>query len=154
MVSMPMVSMSMLMLMLALMLALTLMPSPAAAQFAVVGDAIPTPLTAEPGNAARGRAVIVNRQTGLCLLCHTGPFAEEPFQGSLAPSLAGVGGRLSAGQLRLRLVDGRQLNPATIMPSYLRADGLQRVGTAWWGKPLLSAQQIEDVIAMLLELQP
>ena len=118
-------------------------------------DAIDEPLTAVPGDAARGREIVVNRQLGLCLLCHTGPFPEERFQGNLAPDLGGAGARWSAGQLRLRLVDGRRLNPQTIMPAYHRDrdDGLARVGSAWQGKPLLSAQQVEDVVAFLRTLQ-
>ncbi|WP_295646564.1 sulfur oxidation c-type cytochrome SoxX [uncultured Methylibium sp.] len=128
----------------------------AAAQVAapvVVGDAIPSPLTAAPGDAARGRAIVADRRVGLCLLCHSGPFPEEPFQGDLAPSLAGAGSRLDAGRLRLRLVDSRRLNPASLMPSYHRADGLQRVGSAWQGRPILDAQQIEDVVAFLMSLK-
>ncbi|MCC7347357.1 MAG: sulfur oxidation c-type cytochrome SoxX [Variibacter sp.] len=130
---------------------------PAAAQPAgapgVIGDAIPAPLTAAPGDAARGRRIVTTRQIGLCLLCHSGPFPEERFQGNLAPDLAGVGARWSAGQLRLRLVDSRRLNPETIMPSYFRTDGLERVGPAWRGKPVLDAGQIEDVIAFLQTLK-
>jgi L-cysteine S-thiosulfotransferase len=115
--------------------------------------AIDQPLTTVPGDAARGRAIVANRQVGLCLLCHTGPFPEERFQGALAPDLGGAGARWSEGQLRLRLVDGRRVNPQTIMPSYHRTDGLQRVGSAWQGKPVLEAQQIEDVVAFLSTLR-
>lgn len=118
-----------------------------------VGDSIATPLTATPGDAARGRAIVVNRQLGLCLLCHTGPFAEERFQGNLAPDLSGAGARWSEGQLRLRLVDSRRVDPQSIMPAYGRADGLDRVGAAWRGKTLLSAQQVEDVVAFLKTLR-
>ena len=120
--------------------------------YAVVGDAIPMPLTGAPGDPARGRALTINRQN-TCILCHNGPFPEERFQGDLAPSLAGAGGRWSEGQLRLRLVDGSRLNPATIMPSYYRIDGLTRVGPGWQGKPILSAEQIEDVVAYLVTLR-
>ncbi|MEO8805666.1 MAG: sulfur oxidation c-type cytochrome SoxX [Burkholderiaceae bacterium] len=123
------------------------------ATYQVVGDAIPRALTTTPGDAARGRAIVTNKQLGLCLLCHTGPFADEPFQGNLAPDLAGVGTRLTEGQLRLRLVDGRRTHPATIMPAYHRTEGLVRVGPTWQGKPLLAAQQIEDVVAFLLTLR-
>ena len=123
------------------------------APYQVVGDAIPLALTATPGDATRGRAIVTNKQLGLCLLCHTGPFDEEPFQGNLAPDLGGVGARFNEGQLRLRLVDGRRVNPATIMPAYHRTEGLVRVGPAWQGKPLLAAQQVEDVIAFLLTLR-
>lgn len=119
----------------------------------VVGDAIPASLTGAPGDAARGRAIVVNRQQGLCLLCHSGPFPEERQQGNLAPSLAGAGARWSEGQLRLRLVDARRLNPSTIMPPYHRVDGLVQVGAAWQGKPVLSAQQVEDVVAFLKTLR-
>ncbi len=92
-------------------------------------------------------------RTSTCILCHSGPFPEAKFQGDLAPSLAGAGSRWSEGQLRLRLVDASRLNPATIMPSYYRVDGLVRVGAAWRGKPILSAEQIEDVVAYLVTLR-
>ncbi len=119
----------------------------------VVGDAIPEPLTGAPGDPARGRTIVADRQKGLCLLCHPGPFPEQRFQGDLAPDLRGAGDRWSEGQLRLRLVDGSRLNPATIMPSYYRVDGLTRVGRTWANKPLLTAEQIEDVVAFLATLK-
>jgi sulfur-oxidizing protein SoxX len=121
--------------------------------FAIVGDAIPQPLTGARGDPARGRAIVVHRQTGLCLLCHSGPFPDERFQGTLAPDLAGAGARWSEGQLRLRLVDSSRVNPATIMPSYYRIEALTRVGPAWRGKPVLTAEQIEDVVAFLMTLR-
>jgi len=123
------------------------------AAHATATEAIDTPLTDVPGDAARGRAIVVNRQLGLCLLCHGGPFPEERFQGNMAPDLGGAGARWSEGQLRLRLVDGRRLNPQTLMPSYRRTDGLERVGAAWQGKAVLSAQQVEDVVAFLRTLK-
>jgi sulfur-oxidizing protein SoxX len=119
----------------------------------VVGDAIPSPLTGAPGDPARGRAIVADRQRGLCLLCHAGPFPEERFQGNLGPDLAGAESRWSEGQLRLRLVDGRRLNPDTIMPSYYRLDGLARVGPAWRGRPVLTAEEVEDVVAFLATLR-
>ena len=120
--------------------------------YTVTGDAIAEPLGAR-GDAARGRAIIVDRQKGLCLLCHTGPFPEQRFQGTLAPTLAGAGGRWNEGQLRLRMVDSGKLNPATIMPAYYRTEGLTRVGSAWQNKPVLTAEQIEDVVAFLATLK-
>lgn len=111
-----------------------------------------TPL-ASAGDAARGQAIVLKRQEGLCLLCHSGPFPQEPFQGNLAPTLSGVGARMSAGQLRLRMMDSRQVNPDSIMPPYFETRGLQRVGTAFSGKTLLTAQQVEDVVAFLQTLQ-
>jgi sulfur-oxidizing protein SoxX len=116
-------------------------------------DAIPASLTGAKGDPARGRAVVTNRQVGLCLLCHSGPFPEERFQGNLAPDLTGTGKRWSEGQLRLRIVDSSRINPATIMPAYHRTEGLVRVAPAWRGKPVLSAEQIEDVVAFLTTLR-
>lgn len=127
--------------------------APAVAAQQVVGDAIPASLTGQPGDAARGRAIVANRSVGLCLLCHSGPIAEERFQGNLAPSLAGAGSRWSEGQLRLRIVDGARLNADTIMPAYYRTSGLQRVARSFDGKTLLSAAQVEDVVAYLATLK-
>jgi sulfur-oxidizing protein SoxX len=120
--------------------------------YTITGDTIPESLTGAPGDAMRGRALVLER-TSTCILCHSGPFPEEKFQGDLAPSLSGSGSRWSEGQLRLRLVSASRLNPATIMPSYYRVDGLDRVATAWRGKPILSAEQIEDIVAYLATLR-
>jgi sulfur-oxidizing protein SoxX len=87
------------------------------------------------------------------LLCHTGPFPEQRFQGTLAPDLAGAGARAGEGQLRLRIVDASKLKPDTIMPPYYRIDGLERVAPAFKGKPVLTAEQIEDVVAYLTTLR-
>lgn len=120
--------------------------------YVIVGDAIPDRLTTTPGDVARGRALVVERSS-TCILCHSGPFPELRLQGDLAPNLAGSGSRWSEGQLRLRLVDAPHLNAATIMPSYYRVDGLDRVGPSWRGKPILSAEQIEDIVAYLASLR-
>ncbi|KQP45643.1 sulfur oxidation c-type cytochrome SoxX [Pseudorhodoferax sp. Leaf274] len=134
-----------------------LQAGPAAAQplapYQVQGDAIAAPLAGLAGDAARGRAIVASRQQGLCLLCHGAPIPEERFQGDLAPHLAGAGARFSTGQLRLRLVEPQRLAPGTLMPAYYRTEGLQQVGAAWRGKPLLDAQQIEDVVAYLSGLK-
>ena len=121
--------------------------------YVVVGDAIPTSLTGVPGDPERGRAIVGKRQIGLCLLCHSGPFPQERFQGNLAPDLSGAGARASAGQLRLRIVDASRLNPTTIMPPYYRIDDLVRVAAGFRDKPILSAEQIEDVVAFLMTLK-
>ena len=105
------------------------------------------------GDAQRGRALVADRTQGLCLLCHSAPIAEERFQGDLAPSLAGAGARWSAGQLRLRIVDSQRIKPDSIMPAYHRVDGLSQVGRDWRGKPVLDAQQVEDVVAYLQSLK-
>jgi sulfur-oxidizing protein SoxX len=121
--------------------------------YTVVGDAIPASLTGASGDATRGRAIVGNRQVGLCLLCHSGPFPEEKFQGTLAPDLKGAGTRWSEGQLRLRIVDSSRLKADTMMPAYYKIDGLARVAPAFAGKPVLSAEQIEDVVAYLMTLR-
>jgi sulfur-oxidizing protein SoxX len=115
-------------------------------------DEIPASLTGSKGDPARGRAVVANRQVGLCLLCHSGPIPEERFQGSLAPDLRGAA-RLSEGQIRARLVDPASANPQTLMPAYYRTEGLTRVAPSLRGKTILTAEQIEDVVAYLMTLR-
>jgi sulfur-oxidizing protein SoxX len=121
--------------------------------YGIVKDAIPVSLTGTAGNAARGRMLVLDRRVGLCLLCHSGPFPEERFQGTIGPDLSGIGARLSEGQIRLRIVEPARINTATIMPAYFRTEGLTRVGTAFRGKSILSAQQIEDIVAFLTGLR-
>jgi sulfur-oxidizing protein SoxX len=132
-------------------------PGPVVAQaimpYAVTGDAVPAPLTTQPGDPQRGRAIVASRQAGLCLLCHSGPIPEERFQGNLAPDLAGAGARYTAGQLRLRLVDPRRVNPQSFMPAFHADHTPSRVGANWIGKPILTAQQVEDVVAYLATLR-
>jgi sulfur-oxidizing protein SoxX len=115
-------------------------------------DSIPGSLTGAKGDPVRGRAIVANRQVGLCLLCHSGPFPEERFQGNLAPDLRSAA-RLTEGQIRQRLVDPSRANPQTIMPAYYRTDGLTRVAPSLRGKTILTAEQIEDVVAYLLTLK-
>jgi L-cysteine S-thiosulfotransferase len=126
---------------------------PALAPYEIIGDAISAPLNGLTGDKSRGRQIVVTRQKGLCLLCHSGPFPEERFQGDLSPSLSGAGSRSTEGQLRLRMVDSTKVNPASIMPAYHRTKGLSRVGRNFVDKPILSAQDIEDVVSFLKELK-
>jgi sulfur-oxidizing protein SoxX len=121
--------------------------------YQVVGDAIPSPLGGLVGDASRGRALVTDRRAGLCLLCHSGPFPEERFQGDLSTDLSGAGSRWSPGQLRLRLADARRLNADTVMPAYHRTAGLRQVAGAWQGRPIFSAQQVEDVVSFLETLK-
>jgi sulfur-oxidizing protein SoxX len=116
-------------------------------------DDLPVRPAGARGDPARGRAIVVSRQLGLCLLCHSGPFPEERFQGSIGPDLNGIGARLSEGEIRLRIVDPGRFNPATVMPAYFRDEGLTRVAPAYRGKTVLNAQQIEDVVAFLSSLK-
>lgn len=124
---------------------------PAVLQYKVSGDAIATPL-AVPGDALRGRDIVAGRE-GNCLLCHAIPETGARFMGDIAPPLSGIGARLSAAQLRLRVVDQSRLNPDTVMPSYFKVDGLHRVAPAFRGKPILNAAQVEDVVAFLQTLK-
>lgn len=110
------------------------------------------PLTTVPGDPARGRDVLMGRD-GNCLLCHAVPETGARFMGNLGPPLSGIGARMSAGELRLRLVDSRRLNPDTIMPSYYSTEGFVQVASAYHGKTVLNAQQIEDLIAYLATLR-
>jgi sulfur-oxidizing protein SoxX len=121
--------------------------------YTVIGDAIPQSLTGVAGDAGRGLGIVTNRQVGLCLLCHSGPYPQERFQGTMAPDLKGAGSRWNEGQLRLRIVDAARLNRETIMPPYYRVDGLSRVAPGFRGKPILTAEQIEDVVAYLATLK-
>ncbi|NRF69329.1 sulfur oxidation c-type cytochrome SoxX [Aquincola sp. S2] len=109
-------------------------------------------MAAAPGDPARGAAIVANRALSQCVLCHPAPGVPAHLRGDLAPDLAGVGARLNAEQLRLRIVEPQRFNPETIMPAYGRIDGLTRAAPAQRGKPLLDAQQIEDVVAYLATL--
>jgi sulfur-oxidizing protein SoxX len=129
------------------------LPIPSEAQVAWTGDAVQTALSPNPGDPIKGRAIVTSRQTGLCILCHSGPFPEERFQGNLAPDLRLSVANLSVGQLRARLVDPARSNPNTIMPAYFRIDHLQRVAPQFAGKTVLTGQEIEDVLAYLLTIK-
>lgn len=135
-------------------LGVLLLAAPAAAQplapVTVVEDGIPQPLTAAPGDARRGRVIAANSDRGNCLICHALPIPEAPVFGDLGPDLRGVGSRMTAPQIRLRLVNPKRINPDTTMPAYYRTDGLYRVARAYAGQPILSAQDIEDIVAYLL----
>jgi sulfur-oxidizing protein SoxX len=115
---------------------------------------INAPLVSQPGDVVRGRAIVLSRQSGLCILCHSGPFPEERFQGNMAPDLGVSAQRLTASQLRARIVDASVFNLETIMPAYYRAAELNRVASGYAGKTLLTGQEIEDVVAFLVSLKP
>jgi sulfur-oxidizing protein SoxX len=125
----------------------------ALAAFPIVGDTIPGALAGRVGDAARGLEVISDRRRGNCLICHSLSKTDEPFQGEVGPALDGVGGRLSAAQIRLRIVDSSRLNPSTPMPPFYRVEGLVNVAPEYKGRPALDAQQIEDIVAYLATLK-
>lgn len=138
--------------MLAAMAGYAVAAAPPLESYRIEGDAIHAPLVPGVGDPLRGREVISGRD-GNCLLCHAVAETGVRFMGDIAPPLSGVGGRLSEGQLRLRIVDSSRLNPDTVMPSYYKVEGLVRVAPAWRDKPVLTARQIEDVIAYLKTLK-
>ncbi len=120
--------------------------------YQVAGDGISAPLSNAAPDPARGRALLVSRDSN-CTLCHAAAETGERFFGTVGPPLSGVGNRLTAAQIRLRIVDPLFFNKESIMPAYYRVDGLNRVAETYRGKPVLTAEQIEDVIAYLLTLQ-
>lgn len=126
--------------------------APVIGDIEVVGDTIPHSLTGTPGDVAGGRDLAFARDRANCPVCHVIPSAEERLHGDIGPSLAGVADRLSEGQMRLMLVDMRRLHPTSIMPSYHRVDGLRRVATVYAGMPVLTAQEVEDILAFLMTL--
>jgi sulfur-oxidizing protein SoxX len=111
-----------------------------------------TALTDQPGDPARGKQTVLDPERGNCLICHPMPIAEAEFQGDVGPDLAGVGSRYGAGEIRLRVVDAKRLNPDSVMPAYYRTDGLYRVLNQYRGEPILTAQEVEDVVAYLMTL--
>lgn len=121
-------------------------PAPAA-------DAMPAPLADIAASAEAGRVIFGERETGNCVLCHRITGLDVPFQGDVGPDLTAVGQRLSPAQLRFRIVDASRLNPATVMPAYFRTEGLNRVADAWRGRTVLSAAQVEHLVAYLSSLQ-
>ena len=139
-------------------LAFTAMAGSAAAvglmSYEIVDDnSIPKSLTGAPGDAVKGRAVAIDRKLGNCLACHQMPIPEQPFHGETGPDLAGVADRYSEGELRLRVVNPKVINPATMMPAFYRAEGLNRVMKKFQGKPMLTAEQVEDIVAYLMTLK-
>ncbi len=119
-----------------------------------VNFAIEQPLCGLRGDAGRGRALAADSHGGNCLACHQMPIAEEPFHGTVGPPLDGVGGRYTAAQIRLRIVDEQLVNPWTIMPGFYRDPAeANRVAGEFWGKTFLSAQQVEDLVAYLVTLK-
>lgn len=134
-----------------------LMAVPAWAQpkivYEVRGDAIPDPLVARPGDAANGARLMANRHRSLCVLCHAGPFSEPHMQGDIAPNLSGIGGRLSAGQIRLRVANIKALNPESLMPAYLAVVDRPDIAEVWRGRSILEPGEIEDIVAYLATLK-
>ncbi|WP_205618830.1 sulfur oxidation c-type cytochrome SoxX [Terasakiella pusilla] len=119
----------------------------------VDGTSIPDSLSGKAGNAVNGKKLLVHRKKGNCLTCHSAPILEEEFHGDVAPPLEGVGDRMSAGEIRLRLVNPKVINPDTPMMAYYRTHGLNQVSKSFVGKPMLNEQEIEDIVAYLITLK-
>jgi sulfur-oxidizing protein SoxX len=116
------------------------------ASYKVVGDGIPQSLTGKPGNAAAGRALLVKRDAANCLQCHAVKKDKElAAGGDKGPALDGVGAALTPAQLRLSVVDYSKVTGGTAMPSFHKAPG--------GDKPLMTGEQIEDVVAYLSTLK-
>ena len=114
---------------------------------------IPTSLTGVAGDPAHGREIVVDLKLGNCLACHKIPaLGDEPFHGDLGPSLAGVAKRYTEAELRFHLVDPKQIYPDTIMPAFYKSEGFNRAAPEFTGKTILTAEQVEDVVAFLLTL--
>jgi len=121
--------------------------------YQVVNGKIEEPLTNQSGDLERGLRVVLDREKGDCVVCHALPLPERQFHGTVGPPLDGVGKRYAAGELRLRLVDPKVLNPQTVMPAYYKTKNLYQVLERYRGKPILTAQEIEDTVAYLLTLK-
>jgi sulfur-oxidizing protein SoxX len=116
---------------------------------------IPVPLTDTAGDPKRGEQVVIERRLGNCLSCHEmSALRQEEFHGEIGPSLDGVAKRLDIAALRLIVVNPKQVfGDATVMPAFYRVDGFNRVRPEFAGKPILTAQQVEDVVAYLTTLK-
>lgn len=117
----------------------------------ITGDAIEQTLTAVPGDPVRGQTLFVSRDEGHCVLCHQIEGLDAEFQGNVGPALTAVADRLSPAQLRLRIVDYQLVLPGALMPSYYRNHDLYQVSEAFQGETILSAQDVEDIVAYLSE---
>lgn len=128
----------------------------------IQSKAIPKSLTDKRGNARRGEAIMIDRKKGNCLACHRISNFEDKANdnpnaygdmGEVGPSLDGIANRYKPGQLRLLLVNAKEIFPDTIMPAFYHIKGLYRVGKSYDKKPILERQEIEDVLSFLLTLK-
>lgn len=118
------------------------------------GYMVPEPVAAQPGDPENGRVVFIDRQLGNCLGCHVvSELQDEAFQGEIGPALDGVADRLEPGMIRMQVINPKVINPGTIMPAFFRLDGLTDVLDPFEGKTILTAQEVEDVVAYLGTLE-
>lgn len=124
--------------------------------------AVAESLTGVPGNAAEGRKVMSTKSLGNCVSCHAiSEMSDVPFHGEVGPELDGAGDRWTEAELRGIVSNSKKTFEGTVMPAYYKTTGYIRPGDAYTGKaaksdpmpPLLSAQQVEDVVAYLMTLK-
>lgn len=121
---------------------------------AMVDGVVEASLTGQPGDPVQGRKVFANRKQGNCLACHiNADLAEESFHGEVGPPMDGVADRWSAGELRAIVTNSKKVFEGTIMPAFYVDDGYERPLADFKGKSILTAQQVEDVVAYLMTLK-
>jgi sulfur-oxidizing protein SoxX len=149
-------------------LAATILAIPATADTVGPGDvvyedgAVAASLTGVPGNPEEGANVMGSKSIGNCVSCHEiSALPDIPFQGNVGPTLDGVADRWNEAEIRGIVANAKLTYDGTMMPAFYKVDGFIRPGNAYSGKaiavediePLLSAEQIEDVVAFLLTLK-
>lgn len=120
--------------------------------YKVVDGAINESLTGMAGDATKGREVAIHRKKGNCLACHQMPIPEQQFHGEVGPDLDGVASRYTEGEIRARVVNPKLANEDTIMPAFHNTENF-RVLKKFRGKAILSAEEVEDVVAYLMTLK-
>ena len=132
-------------------LALAVTATAGTAEYKIEDDAIKASLTGKAGDPANGKKIFLNRKKGNCLACHAvSSLKDHPYHGEVGPPLDGTASRWSEGELRLRIVNPKAVNEDTIMPSFYRKDGYHRVLKKFKGKSVISAQDVEDVLAYIM----
>ena len=122
-------------------------------QVVFTDGAVEESLTGVAGDPVAGRDVFANRKLGNCLACHMNEdWSEQSFHGEVGPPMDGVAERWSAAELRGIVANSKEMFPNTIMPSFYRDAGYTRTLEKFEGKTILSAQQVEDVVAYLQTL--
>ena len=118
-------------------------------------DAVLKSLTGVAGDAAAGRMIFADRKLGNCLACHANEdLIEESFHGEVGPPMDGVADRWEPQELRAIVVNSKAvLGEETIMPAFFHVGGRFRIAEDFEGQTILTAQQVEDVIAYLTTLK-
>lgn len=126
-----------------------------------IDGAVEASLSGVPGDPAIG-AEVMNKGAGNCIACHqVSALSHLPFHGEIGPMLDGVADRWTEAELRGIVANAKVMFEGSMMPSFYRTDGFIRLGDAYTGEahgdgevqPLLTAQQVEDVVAYLMTLK-